>query len=583
MNSLRTAKRFAFPLLGLWVLLYASFSLVKPPLLDGTDGVQAEAAREMAVHGGWLMPHVNGVRSPQTPPLLVWITAASFKLFGVSDVAARLPLAFCALALFGLTLTLGSRLFLTPVAGFYAALILLTSFGIFLFGHLLYPELLLTLWVTLAMYFFWRSLKVASRRSAAGFGAACALGFLSMGLAGVVLPVGIAVLFLFYTRNLRHLARWHPAILAVVFLLIAMPYYVSAYLALRGQLPFAAPMHVVTKTMLPVFWAFVLIWMTPWFVFALAALGRLSGRLFSRRTELDHDQQALLLLVLWAGLVVVLYSFSSRREYLALPALPALSLLAAGWLAADEAAPSRVARVLAWIFFIGGVAKAGVIAFLALRAPVPAPGTDIATLLDLHRDGHPWEHWPFLGHAFDLTFASMGAFRVPLLITAAAVAAGVTANLVFRLQGKARMANCFLAGMMAFVLIGAHLALNTFSPVVSSAVLAEAIKPEVDADDVVVVNGPYEEASALGFYLERPVKLLNGRADVLAPWSFAPDAPAIFLDNAALGQLWSSDTRVFLWTTPGNVPALPSEAYVIGRDGGREFVSNQPNNGGAAF
>ena len=579
MNSLRTAKRFAFPLLGLWVLLYASFSLVKPPLQDGTDAVQAEAAREMAVHGGWMMPHVNGVRSPQTPPLLVWMTAASFKLFGVSDVAARLPLAFCALALFGLTLTLGSRLFLTPVAGFYAALILLTSCGIFLFAHLLYPELLLTLWVTLAMYFFWRSLRGRSWQSAAGFGAACALGFLSMGLAGVALPVGIAILYLFYTRNLRHLAEWHPAIGVVVFLLIAMPYYVAAYLTLRGQKPFLAAHHSVVKTPVLLFWAYALIWMTPWFVFALAALGRLSGRAFSRKAELNHDQQAMLLLVLWAGLVVVLYTFSSRQEFLALPALPALSLLAAGWLAADEAVPSRLGRVLAWVFFVGGVVKAATAAFLALRAPVPAPGTDIATLLRLHPGGHRL----FFGHIVDLTFASMGAFRVPLLIMAAAVAVGLTANLVFRLQGKARIANCFLAGMMAFALIAAHLALNTFSPVVSSAVLAEAIKPEVEADDVVVVNGRYEDASALGFYLERPVKLLNRQADVLAPWSFAPDAPAIFLDDAALGELWSSGTRVFLWTAPESVPALPGEAYVVGRDGGREFVSNQPNNGGAAF
>jgi hypothetical protein len=388
------------------------------------------------------------------------------------------------------------------------------------------------------------------------------------------------ILFLFYTRNLRHLARWHPAVGVVVFLLIAAPYPVAAFLALRGQRPDLAPKQVVTTTPVLVFLAFVLLWMTPWFVFALAALGRLSGRLFRREAELDHREQAVLLLVLWAGLVVVLYIFSNRRqEFLSLPALPALSLLAAGWLAADEAAPSRVARVLAWIFFVGGVIKAATAAFLALRAPAPAPGTDIATLLHLH----PGQHRLFFGPLRDLTVASMGAFRVPLLITAAAVAVGVTANLVFRLQGKARMANCFLAGMMAFVLIAAHLALNTFSPVVSSAVLAEAIKPEVDTDDVVVVNGPYEDASALGFYLERPVKLLNRRADVLAPWSFAPDAPAIFLDNAALGQLWSSDTRVFLWTTPESVPALPGETYVVGRDGGREFVSNQPNNGGAAF
>jgi hypothetical protein len=578
MNSLRTAKRFVFPLLGLWVLLYASFSLLKPPLLDGPDSINAEAAREMAVNGDWITPHVNGVRSPQTPPLLVWITAASFKLFGVSDWAARLPLAFCALALFAVTLALGARLFLTPVAGFYAALILLTSFGIFLFTHLLYPVLLLTLWSTLAMYYFWRSLRVASWQTAAGFAAACALGFLSMGLAGAVLPVGIVVLFLFFTQNLRHLARWHPAMGVVVFLLIAAPWYVAAYLAAHGQRPFAAPMHSVLRTPVLVFWAFALLWMVPWCFFAVAALARISKGLF-RGAGLDHDEQAMLLLVLWAGVVMVLYTFSSRQEFHVLPVLPALSLLAAGWLTADEAAPSRLGLVFAWIIFVSGVVKAAVAVFLAWHPPVPAPGTDIATLMHLH----PEEHGPFFGYLFAFTVASMGAFRVPLLITAAALAAGGTANLVFRLKNKARMANCFLAGMMAFLLIAAHLALNTFSPVVSAAVLAEAIKPEVNANDVIVVSGPYEDASALGFYLERPVQMLNARADILAPWSFSPDAPKIFVDNAALGTLWSSGTRVFLWTTPGSVPTLPGEAYVVGRDGGREIVSNQPNNGGAAF
>jgi hypothetical protein len=319
--------------------------------------------------------------------------------------------------------------------------------------------------------------------------------------------------------------------------------------------------------------------MVPWCFFAVAALARMSKSLFSRSAGLDHEEQALLLLVLWAGVVMVLYTFSSRQEFYVLPALPALSLLAAGWLTADEAAPSRLGLVFAWIIFVSGVVKAAVAMFLALRAPVPAPGTDIATLMHLH----PEQHGPFFGYLFAFTFASMGAFRVPLLITAAALAVGGTANLLFRLKGKARMANCFLAGMMVFLLIAAHLALNTFSPVVSAAVLAEAIKPEVNAGDAIVVSGPYEDASALGFYLERPVQLLNARADVLAPWSFAPDAPRIFVDNAALGKLWSSGTRVFLWTAPESVPALPGPTYVVGRDGGREIVSNQPNNGGAAF
>lgn len=559
------------------MLLYASFSLVKPPLLDGTDAVNAEAAREMATSGDWIIPHINGVRSPQTAPLLIWMTAASFRLFGVSDRAARLPLAFCALALFALTLTLGSRLFLTPVAGFYAALILLTSCGIFLFAHLLFPGLLLTLWLTLAMYFFWRSLRAPTWQTAIGFGAACALGFLSIGLAGVVFPIGVMLLFLFYTKNLPHLVRWHPAAGILTFLVILVPWIVAAYRATPVRQAFLAPAGSIAKPPILVFWAFVFIWMVPWFFFALAAMGRISRRLFSGRPDLDHRQQALLLLVLWAGLVLVLYTFSSRQEYFALPALPALSLLAAGWLAADEHAPSRFARVVAWILFVVGILKAALFLFLAFHAPVPAPGADIATLLHLSR------HRLFFGPILDLTLASMGAFRIPLLIAAAALAVGVSANLFFRLKGKARMANCFLAGMMAFFLIAAHIALNTFSPVVSSAVLAEAIKPEVDPADVIVVNGPYEDASALPFYLERQVKLLNSRPDVLAPWSFAPDAPPIFVDNTALATLWNSQTRVFLWTPVDSLPTLPGLGYVVASDGGREIVSNQPNNGGAAF
>jgi 4-amino-4-deoxy-L-arabinose transferase-like glycosyltransferase len=578
MNSLRTAKRFVFPLLGLWFLLYASFSLLKPPLLDGTDSVQAEAAREMATAGDWITPHLDGVRYFAVSPLLTWITAASFKIFGVTDWAARLPQAFAALALFIVTLSLGSRMCLTPVAGFYSALILLTSCGIFLFAHLLYPQLLLTLWITGALYFFWRSLRAASLHTAIGFAVCCALGSLTQGLPGVLLPVAIAALFLFFTRDLRHLLRWHPVPAILVFLVIALPWRIAVHMANPAR-PYMSAMPRMPQTPVVLFWAFLLLWIVPWSFFAVAALVEIPGDLFARSRKLDCGQQAQLLMILWVIATTVLFTFYRREEYSLLPALPALAILAAIWLTLDEASPSRLARIFAWIFFVGGILKAVIAIFLALRAPFPAPGADIGTLLHLHTGQHRLFFGPFL----DLTFASMGAFRIPLLVTAAAVAVGVTANLIFRIRGQARLANCFLAGMMVFVLIAAHLALNTFSPVFSSAILAEAIKPEVGASDAVVIQGRYEEASALGFYLQRPIQILNTPAGDLAPGSFAPDAPPVFLDMNALAKLWNGPGRVFLWTAPEAAPALPGESYVIGQDGGREIISNQPNNGGASF
>ncbi|HTW45466.1 MAG TPA: glycosyltransferase family 39 protein [Acidobacteriaceae bacterium] len=578
MNSLRTAKRFWFPLLGLWVLLYASFSLFKPPLLDGTDSIQAEAAREMALHGDWITPHVNGVRYLAVSPLLTWTTAVSFKLFGVADWAARLPLALFALALFVTTLALGARLFLTPVAGFYAALTLLTSAGIFLFAHLLYPQVLVTLWLTLAIYYFWRSLhrEHASLGTAVGFSVACALGVLTQGLSGVIVPVVIVVSFLAITRSLSHLLRWHPAIIVLVFLLIAVPWHIAQHRAnainthlLTAPGPLSAPVLVV--------WAFLLLWIMPWCFFSVAALVRLPAPVAPHSKHMDPSHQVRLLLVLWLIVVALMVAFTHRREFSVLPALPALALLGAGWLAADEAAPSRTGRAFAWVFLALGVTGAGVALFFAVRAPYASSGVDIATLLHLHLG----KHHLFLGHIGDLTFASMGAFRIPLYIMAASLLVGVVMNLYFRLKGHTRMANCFLAGMMACVLIAAHIALNTFSPVVSSAVLAEAINPEINSGDLIVVDGHYTDASALAFYLERQVILVNAPANDLG--RFSSDNAALVETPATLATQWSGDGRVFLWTTPEKAPKLPTPVYLIGRDGGREILSNEPNSGGASF
>jgi 4-amino-4-deoxy-L-arabinose transferase-like glycosyltransferase len=578
MNSLRTAKRFVFPLLGLWVLLYASFSLLKPPLLDGTDSIQAEAAREMAVNGDWITPHVDGVRSFTVSPLLTWSTAYSLKLFGVTDWAARLPLAIYVLALFLITMALGTRLFLTPVAGFYAALILLTSAGVFLFAHLLFPQILSTLWVTLALYYFWRSLhhEHASRGTAIGFAIACALGVLSQGLAGVVIPLAILLLFLAVNRNLRHLLRWHPVISVIVFLVIVVPWHVAVHRVhgvpthlLAGPGASSAPLLLV--------WAFLLLWITPWFVFSIAALVRLPAHIAPHSKHMDPEHQARELLVLWIAVVALYVAVTPHQEFSIVPALPALALLAAGWLTADETVPSGEGRTFAWAFLIGGVAAGVVGLVLAVRAPSPAPGADIGTLLRLH----PGRHHFYFGHIGDLTFASMGAFRIPLIIAAAALIVGVIGNLIFRLKNQVRVANCFLAGMMVFLLIAAHVALNTVSPVISSAVLAEAIKPEINGGDLVVVNEHYRDASALSFYLERPIYLLNAPANDLG--RFSSDNPSLFENSASLAAQWNGTDRVFLWTTPQSIPTLPGMVYLIARDGGREILSNQPNSGGASF
>jgi 4-amino-4-deoxy-L-arabinose transferase-like glycosyltransferase len=605
-----SALKFLLPILAIWALLYASFSLIRPALLDDADSLHAEVAREMYVSHDWVTLHANGIRYLEKAPLLYWSMASSFKIFGVSAWAARLPLALYSLALLLATFLLGRRLFCSVVPGFYGALILLTSFGIFIFTRTLIPDVLVCLWMTLAMLAFWNSLQQEepSMRSALGFAATCALGVLSKGLIGVVFPLLVVLIFLLLTRNLGHLRRWHPLSSAAVFLLIAAPWQIIAGLRnptqghpigmspspgnVRGFFWFYFFNEHVLRYLnlriprdydtvpLVLFWALVLVWLMPWCAFLFKALGQVPLMRALRREPLDTPQKALLLLAIWASVVLVFFSFSTRQEYYSLPALPALAMLTAAWLALDENAPPRQAgKRIAVVLFVLGIVGAGVSIFLAMHGRVPPPGSDLATLIQQN----PANYALSFGHFLDLNPTAMGAFRLPLLITAAALLVGTSLNLYCRFRNRVRSANWFLAGLSVCFLVATFLALNTFSPVLSSQILADAIRPELAPEDVVIINGEYESASTLGFYLERQVRILNGRSSDLWYGSMFSDAPPIFEDDASVAKLWGGPDRVFLWTRPDHIPQLPGEIYVVARSGGKEVISNESNSGGAEF
>ena len=612
-------KRFLLVLVGVWVLLYGSFTLFNPPLLDDADSVHAEVAREMLLRHDYVTLYANGLRYLEKAPLLYWSMAGSLKLFGLSDSAARVPLAVAVLLLALAVFVFGRRLFADATAGFYAALILLTSFGVFIFTRILIPDAMVCLWTTVAVAFFWFSLREGLRRTgpslvtALGFAVACALNVLTKGLIGVVFPVAIVLLFLLVTKNLRHLQRWHAVPGFCLFLLIAAPWHILAGLHNPTQGSPVGFFYPATPTEgnvhgffwfyfinehllrylnqriprdydtvpLALFWGLILVWLMPWCAFLFKALGSVPWRLAARRQTLTRQQQALTLLALWALVPLVFFSFSTRQEYYVLPSLPPLALLMGAWLAEDERAvpPTRAGRTIAWVLLVLGIAGAALAAGLALKSGKAAPGADLASVLSQN----PSDYALSFGHFMDLSTRAMSFFHGPLLDTAAALFMGVVGNLFYRLRGNARTANFFLAGMAGTFLIAAHIALQSFAPVLSSQMLALAIHRDLQPEDILEINGEYESGSTLGYYLQRPVRILNGHSANLWYGSFFKDAPKIFDDTASFQALWAGPQRVFLWTETGDVPALAGESYVIAARGGKEIISNQPNQSGASF
>jgi 4-amino-4-deoxy-L-arabinose transferase-like glycosyltransferase len=592
-NITHRSRKIILTLAGLWLLLYASFALFTPPLLDDADSVHAEVAREMVARHDWITLYANGIRYLEKAPLMYWSMAATFTFFGPQDWAARLPLAFAALALFLVVYDTGRRVFASDIAGFYAALILLTSFGIFLYTRIIIPDVMVCLWLSLAMLLFWISLEQPSRWTAWGFAAACALNVLTKGFIGIVFPIAIVVIFLLINRNLEHLRRWHPFSSVLVFLLIALPWHIAAGIANpsqgdpSGTMPAAGSVHgffwfyFVNEQVLryinrrvprdydtvPIvlFWGLLVVWLMPWIAYVFNAV-------FPVRRD-----QGWKLLGIWSAVVMLFFSFSTRQEYYALPALPPLALMIGGWLSREEecspGAPVRIAgRRIAIVLFVLGTAGGLVAAYFAIHAQPPTAGADLSTLLTQN----PGDYALSLGHFLDLSTRAMSAFRVPLILTSIALMAGTLANLILRFVNRVRTGNYTLFAMMLVFLIAAHMALITFSPVLSSKALADAIRPRLQAGDVVEIHGEYEAGSTLGFYLRRQVRILDGRSSDLWYGSFFSDAPQIFDDDASFRGIWSGPQRIFLWTPTDQVPKLPGQAYAIAQSGGKEILSNRP-------
>jgi len=555
----------------------------------------------------WITLHANGIRYLEKAPLMYWGMAASFSVFGPEDWAARLPLAIATLALVLVVNGSGPRFFNSDMAGFYAALILLTSFGIFIYTRIILPDVIVCLWLSISMLLFWISLgqEKPSRATAWGFAAACALNVLTKGLIGIVFPLGIVLIFLLLSRNMGHLRRWHPFSSLLVFLVIAVPWHIAAGIANpsqgypSGTVPTTGNVHgffwfyFINEQVfrylnrrvprdydtvpLLLFWGLLAVWLMPWIAFVFNALGPIRMRSSLHRVRLPRHAQAWNLLGIWAAVVMIFFSFSTRQEYYALPALPPIALMIGGWLVQEERcsarAPGRIAgRRIAITLFVLGASGSMLAAYLALRALPPAPGADLSTLLTQN----PGEYALSLGHLLDLSGRAMGAFRVPLMMTAVAIGTGTLINLICRFINMIRIGNYALVTMMVFFLIAAHMALVTFSPVLSSKALADAIRPRLKNGDAVEINGEYEAGSTLGFYLRRQVRILNGRSSNLWYGSFFNDAPHLFDDDASFRELWSGPQRIFLWTELDHLPTLPGPAYTIARSGGKEIISNQP-------
>jgi 4-amino-4-deoxy-L-arabinose transferase-like glycosyltransferase len=513
-------------------------------VIDYDEGHYSQVALRMARTGDWVTPYANGVRFLEKPPLMYWVTAASFRALGPSEFAMRLPTALAVIALVWVTARMAQRV-AGPGAGLFAGLCTAFSVGTCLFTREALHDVWLALFVTLALYAFleWQRDPGHPIGWALLFDAALAGGFMTKSLVGVALPVGIAILFFLISSERPDWRRLHLVPGSLLFLALAAPWHALAAVRNPGflhaffvneQILRFLGRHdppVVWSVPLLTFWALVPVWFFPWTAFVPAAVATV-------RSLTDDDQRALArLAIAWVAVVLAFFSFSGRLEHYVFPALPAFSLLV-GMALARPSSGTAVTwgfRTLAALGVVGLLAGGGAGLWLttagrglggsAARGSVLAE-TDFSILAEMPA-------------------AIARGLLGPAVVTVAALAVGFPAALWLETRRRRRAAVLAVAAAMMVFCAAVQWSLVVCDDLISSKRFGVAVAREARPGDHLVVIGDYESANSLSFYQPLHVEVVGGVAYALVPGLKYPDAPRIVLTRAELDALWQGPARVF--------------------------------------
>src|SRR3984893_7420655 len=144
-------RKFSWAVLILLTLYVCYFSHLGAFGFIGPDEPRyAWIARDMAETGDWVTPRLYGKPWFEKPPLYYWGAAICFKLFGVSEAAARLPSAISALLATLAMAWLAWRVYGAETAR-WLLLLLPTTVGMSGFFHAAPTDKALSAMLTIAM------------------------------------------------------------------------------------------------------------------------------------------------------------------------------------------------------------------------------------------------------------------------------------------------------------------------------------------------------------------------------------------------------------------------------------------------
>jgi 4-amino-4-deoxy-L-arabinose transferase-like glycosyltransferase len=319
-------------------------------------------AKHMVESGDWLFPHRGNELYSDKPPMLMWMEAAAYQLFGNWRVAFLFPTLLAGMVTLVLTWDLGRRLW-NPRVGLFAAAAVLVTFQFVYQVKRAQIDPLVMMWITLANWGLLLHLLKGPNWRAYWLGCfAAGLGVITKGVG--VLALLMLLPFLFARArgwsgvNRTPGSAWLWAGGAVAFLAAIAVWLVPMLLVAhaRGTVEYSAYVNDILLRQTAKrysgsvgghaqpFWYYLPVLVLHFFPMSLAYLG--AWRYWIRGFR-ERDGRMLMLLG-WSALVVFFFSLAGgKREVYLMPMLPMLALALAPTLQASVQA--RWMRVIAWL------------------------------------------------------------------------------------------------------------------------------------------------------------------------------------------------------------------------------------------
>jgi len=353
-----------FFLLFSFIFLYF-YNLGLPSIWNPNEAFYAETSREMIEKKDFLTPYFNYEYRFQKPILTYWLILPWYYLFGLKEISVRMVSALSATGGVFLTYWLGKTIWNHYRGGLVSAALLAAAVDYNSLARYASTDMLLTALTTCSLVLFYKgyiSKKEHQRIWYPMVYAACGLATLTKGPIGIVMPLLIISTFFLVKKDFQGLKKFISLKGILIYVFIVLPWYLYMIYIYRNEFFSVVYRENVIRftgeisgSYSPFYYVIVILAnFFPVSIFSIPAFVWIFRNIKKR--------QHLIFPLVWFSVIIVFFSIAkSKLPAYIMSSLPALSVVAGGWIHEVLDTEGKENRIVLWLssaillFIISGI------------------------------------------------------------------------------------------------------------------------------------------------------------------------------------------------------------------------------------